>query len=267
MASPSRGLVSIIIPTLNEEFGIEKTISSIPKSDIHDRLGYDIEIIVIDGNSFDSTRDVALKMGAKVILEKRKGYGRAYKTGFNCAVGDIIITIDADDTYPAKQIPEYIRQLTQKELDFITINRFSRMEAGAMTFTRTIGNKILAFVMNLLYSVNIRDSQSGMWIMKKSFISSINLNSDEMSMSEEIKIIAFKFFKSLELDGTYFTRTGVTKLDTFRHGWLNLKYLFHYRRLIKFALINTATSTPPPSSSNIHTKEIYIEHKKENSKI
>src|ERR687895_2308655 len=105
MVPPFRRLVSIIIPTLNEQFGIEKTISSIPKARIHDILGYDVEILVIDGDSTDLTRDVAMKMGARVIVEKQNGYGRAYKTGFAAAKGDIIVTIDADDTYPAEQIP------------------------------------------------------------------------------------------------------------------------------------------------------------------
>ena len=57
-----------------------------------------------------------------------------------------------------------------------------------------------------------------------------------MSLSEEIKIIAFKFFGSLELEGRYFKRTGTAKLDTIKHGWYNLVYLFHYKKQIKFAV-------------------------------
>jgi len=237
-----RGLVSVVIPALNEQFGIEKTISSIPKATIQDKLGYDVEVIVIDGDSADSTKDVARKMGARVIVEKQKGYGRAYKTGFAAAKGDIIVTMDADNTYPAEYIPEYIRQLNEKDLDFITINRFPGMTNGAMSLTRKFGNKILAFVMRILYSVNLRDSQSGMWLMKKSFISTIHLNADDMSMSEEIKIIAFKFFKSAELNGKYSVRTGTAKLDVIEHGWRNLNYLFLYKKLLKFAIKSSTTN-------------------------
>jgi glycosyltransferase involved in cell wall biosynthesis len=233
-------MVSILIPALNEESGIRKTISSIPKTRIYE-LGYNLEIIVIDGNSIDSTREVARQLGAKVILEKGKGYGRAYKTGLAMASGNIIITLDADGTYPAELIPEYIQHLNQKYLDFITINRFSKMEDGAMSILHIAGNKILSSVMRLLYSINIKDSQSGMWIMKKSFVDRIILNSDDMSISEEIKIIAFKFFKSLELDGKYYNRTGAAKLNTIGHGWTNLKYLFHYRDLLKVAILPLRT--------------------------
>ena len=101
--------ISIIIPTLNEELGIGKVIDSIPKMK-------DTEIIVIDGNSKDKTREIAQSKGAHVIIEKRKGYGRAYKTGFQNAKGDIIVTLDADDTYPADRIPYLVNMLKEENL-------------------------------------------------------------------------------------------------------------------------------------------------------
>ena len=100
-------LISVIIPALNEEDGIEKTISSIPKKKLSE-LGYGLEIIVVDGNSSDLTTQIATQMGARVVHEKRKGYGRAYKTGFSEAKGDILVTLDADATYPAELIPDYL---------------------------------------------------------------------------------------------------------------------------------------------------------------
>jgi glycosyltransferase involved in cell wall biosynthesis len=165
-ARENNNSVSIIIPAFNEESGIKKTISSIPKTKIHEQ-GYYLEIFVIDGNSTDLTRDFALQVGAKVIVEKGKGYGRALKTGMDAASGNIIVTIDADGSYPAQLIPEYLQELDEKGLDFISVNRFSKMEKGAMSVMHRIGNKILSLAMRLLYSVDLKDSQSGMWIMKK----------------------------------------------------------------------------------------------------
>jgi glycosyltransferase involved in cell wall biosynthesis len=232
----SQETISIIIPALNEEDGIGRTLASIPRAKL-EKLGYKLEVIVVDGGSTDFTEKIALQMGAKAIIEKQKGYGRAYKVGLNAAKGDTIVTLDADATYPAELIPEYIQQLNEKNVDFITVNRFSKMEESAMSVLHRIGNKILSFAIRLLYSVDLKDSQSGMWIMKKkNFVDRINLNSDGMSISEEIKIIAFKFFKSIELDGEYYTRVGTTKLETFKHGWDNLLYLFKYRKLLKFAV-------------------------------
>jgi len=236
----SRQLISIVIPTLNEEDGIERTIRSIPKERLSD-LGYNLEIIIIDGNSTDQTRQIAERLGTRVILERRKGYGRAFKTGFSEAKGDILVTLDADGTYPTELVPECIQGLKGKGLDFITTNRFSNMQNGAMNAYHKFGNDILSLFMRLLYSIDVRDSQSGMWIMSRSFIERINIQSDDFSMSEEIKIIAFKFFKALELDGRYYKRLGQVKLATFSDGWRNLKYLFLYRSLIKNALKSPAS--------------------------
>jgi hypothetical protein len=74
--------------------------------------------------------------------------------------------------------------------------------------------------------------------MRSSFVNSIKLNSDDMCFSEELKIIAFKHFKSLELAGRYSQRTGSAKLATMRHGWRNLSYLFAYRKLLKYSVIS-----------------------------
>src|SRR5215210_1541430 len=125
---PITGLVSIIIPTLNEQAGIGRTIESIPKYEILNSTGFEVEIIVVDGQSTDSTRDIASKMGAKVLVETQRGYGRACKSGFAAAKGDIIITIDADSTYPTQSIPIFIQELNDRNVDFITVNRFHCME-------------------------------------------------------------------------------------------------------------------------------------------
>lgn len=235
-----RKILSILIPALNEENGIAQTISAIPKKELIEK-GYDLEIIVIDGNSTDLTREVAQTNGAKVIIEKRRGYGRAYKTAFREAKGDLIATLDADGTYPAELIPEYLSQLNKKGLDFITINRFSKMEDEAMAFSHKVGNRILSITMLLLFALKVKDSQSGMWMMTRKFIDSIKLESDDFSLSEEIKIIAFTYFKALELEGKYYKRTGKVKLATFRDGWSNLRYLFRYRTLLKYAIHSPLT--------------------------
>ena len=72
--------VTVILPTKNEEEAIEPTIDSIPRG-----WCKDLEIMIVDGYSSDKTRELALKKGARVHLEDRKGYGRAYRTGFDVA--------------------------------------------------------------------------------------------------------------------------------------------------------------------------------------
>jgi dolichol-phosphate hexosyltransferase len=228
-------IVSIIVPTLNEEQGIKQTINSIPIEDLNE-LGYGVEIVVVDGLSTDRTPQVARELGAKVILETREGYGRAYKTAFSEATGDPLVTLDADGTYPAHLIPDYVRKIHQEKLDFITVNRFSKLNPGSMSFVHFLGNKILSFTLKALYSVSITDSQSGMWILRRRLIEKINLSSDDMSLSEEIKIIAFKYFRSLEAVGEYERRIGDAKLNSINHGWRNFKYLFQFRRTMESAI-------------------------------
>ena len=118
--------ISIVIPTLNEEAGIKETIRSLPIDKLKSQ-GFEAEILVVDGESTDKSAEAASALGAKVIAEGRKGYGRAYKTGFSHAKGQIIVTLDADGTYPSEMIPELIEQLEQNRLDFITVNRFSKL--------------------------------------------------------------------------------------------------------------------------------------------
>ncbi len=214
---------------MNEEQGVGKTIDSIPK-EIFKKHGWDYEIIIVDGDSQDKTQVIAKQKGANIIIEKRKGYGRAYKTGMPKATGDIIVTGDADATYPFDKIHDYIQILIDEHLDFITTDRFAEITKGSMSLKHRFGNLILAFILRILYFVNIKDSQSGMWIFKKESLTKIQpleAFHDGMPFSEEIKIEMFtsKQVKAKEIPSTLYVRKGDVKLQSFSDGWKNLKYL------------------------------------------
>lgn len=222
--------ITIVIPTLNEEKGIGKTIDMIDREYFR-KKGWDLEIIVVDGNSTDRTREIAEKRGARVIIEPRKGYGRAYKTGLKEANGDIIVTGDADATYPFDKIHEYIEYLLKNNLDFITTNRFAKIKKGAMSVKHRFGNLILSLTLCMLFQIWIKDSQSGMWIFRKEALNKIQpleKFDDGMPFSEEIKIEMFKSkeIKAKEIPSTLYVREGKAKLQSFSDGWKNLKFLF-----------------------------------------
>src|SRR5215471_7649546 len=84
--------ITVIIPCLNEEQGIESVLRAMPQ--------FVDEVIVVDNNSTDRTSEVAASLGAKVIREDVRGYGRSYKRGFTMATCDLIITLDGDHSYP-----------------------------------------------------------------------------------------------------------------------------------------------------------------------
>ncbi len=222
--------ISVVIPALNEETGIGKTIDAIP-AQAFQQEGWTLEIIIIDGNSTDRTRDIATQKGAKVIIEPHKGYGRAYKTGFTHATGDIIVTGDADATYPFDKLHTYITMLLNDHLDFITTDRFANLKHGAMNLKHRFGNLVLAFTLDILFLTRIRDSQSGMWIFRRDAlqkIEPIGTFNDGMPFSEEIKIEMFttKHVKSKEIPSSLYPREGQVKLESFKDGIKNLRFLF-----------------------------------------
>ena len=129
--------VTVLLPTRNEEEAIGATIDAIPR-DWCDKL----EIMIVDGSSTARTREIALEKGARVHLAPRKGYGRAYRTGFEVAKGDIIVTMDADCTYPAEKVPELVAKLLNDDLEFITCDRLTLAEEGSMSGLHGFGNWI-----------------------------------------------------------------------------------------------------------------------------
>ncbi len=220
--------VSIIIPTMNEEASIGEVIDTIHEA-MKDFKG-NFEIVVVDTESKDKTVEIAISKGARVIDEPRRGYGRAYKTGFENAEGEILATLDADCTYPAEDIPGLVKILEDENLDFITTDRLSKMEKGVMSAKHRLGNWILKVTTNLLFGMRIKDSQSGMWVFKKSIIEKIQLISDGMPLSEEIKIEAWrKGLKAKEVPIVYRMRKGEAKLQSWQDGFKNLKFLFKKR--------------------------------------
>lgn len=220
------------MPTLNEEKGLTETLKKLPLSELRSS-GHETEILVVDGNSHDKTREIAKDFGARVIVEHQNGYGHAYKIGIEKSKGDIIITLDADGTYPAEKIPRFLSHFLENELDFLSVNRFGKLYSNTMTLTHRVGNRILSAVMRKMFDIKIKDSQSGMWIFKKDIMSSIKPKSNGMSFSEEIKIHAFKKFKAAEIDGEYRLRHGTVKLRTLKDGLMNLLYYWIIKENIK----------------------------------
>ncbi|MFP4196360.1 MAG: glycosyltransferase family 2 protein [Methanomassiliicoccales archaeon] len=216
-----------MIPTMNEEESIGTVLDQVATAMISSSLEY--EAMIVDTDSRDRTREIAQSKGARVIDEPRRGYGRAYKTGFQNAQGDIIATLDADCTYPAEEIPKLCGMLIEEELDFITTNRFGRMEAGAMKPSHRFGNRVLTMTLNLLFGLRLKDSQSGMWVFRSSCLERLELTSDGMPLSEEIKVEAFKKVRAKEVPICYRQRRGEVKLSSWKDGRRNFAFLWRKR--------------------------------------
>ena len=210
--------ISCVIPCYNEEEGIKETLRIMPS--------YIDEVIVVDNNSIDRTDEIAKEMGAKVVFEKKKGYGISCKRGFLKAEGEIIVVLDGDGTYPRSEIAKLVDFMLENALDFVSGCRFPLKNRKSMCRRNIIGNEILTFFFCFLYRYKIKDSQSGMWVFKKSLLSKLRLLSNGMPFSEEIKIEALKKGKFGECHIGYYERTGKTKLYPFKDGIKNLVFLF-----------------------------------------
>jgi len=215
--------ISAVVPCYNEEQGIGKVIKNFP--DFID------EIIVVDNNSNDRTSAIAKSLGARVIFEKRRGYGRAYKTGFKAVKNDIIVTMDGDASYPATPIKSMLDKLIDEDFDFISAARMPiDWDKNKDNIKRFIGNKILSLMIMILFKQDIEDSQSGMWVFRRKILNLVKVRSDGMPLSEELKIEVFCHpdIKSIEMpfQFKYQHREGESKLHLWRDGFKNLFFLF-----------------------------------------
>ena len=215
--------ITVIIPCLNEEQGIEQVLQRMPE--------FVDEVIVVDNGSTDRTSEVAKGFGAKVIREDVRGYGRSYKTGFSWATGDVIVTLDGDHSYPPDAISYLLEAYLHLDVDFLNASRFPIRDKNAMSFKHKFGNLILSLAMSILYFRWVRDSQSGMWVFKRSILKGMKLESDGMAFSEEIKIEALKSnrVRFTEISIQYSSRLGEIKLNPWRDGFFNLWFLLKKR--------------------------------------
>lgn len=215
--------ITVIIPCLNEEDGIRLVLADIP--DFVD------EVIVVDNNSTDRTPDVARSMGAKVIAEKVPGYGSSYKRGFANATGDLIITLDGDHSYPVNGISYLLEAFLHLKVDFLNASRFPVHDSRAMSAKHKFGNFVLSTAMSILYFRWVSDSQSGMWVFRRSILKDMSLRADGMAFSEEIKIEALRnpAVRFGEISIMYSSRSGETKLSPWRDGFYNLWFLVRKR--------------------------------------
>ncbi|TMA02655.1 MAG: glycosyltransferase family 2 protein [Methanobacteriota archaeon] len=211
---------------MNEEASIGRVIDEVRKA-LGPRL---LEILVVDTDSRDRTREIATAKGARVIPEPRRGYGRAYKTGFHEARGTYIATLDADLTYPADRLPDFLAALETDRADFVSGDRMSHLGGEAMSGMHRIGNAMLNAAFRLLYRARIRDSQSGMWAFRRSILPRLYLVHDGMAFSEELKIEAIRNgFRFFEIPVDYRVRVGDKKIRSTSDAVKNLIWLARKR--------------------------------------
>ena len=181
--------VSIIIPTLNEEKYIGKTIQRIKK------VG-NYEIIVVD-KSDDNTGKIARKLGAKVIRQTNSGKGNAMRLGVKYAKGEILIFVDGDNSYEVEKIPKMISLLDKNDIVY------GQRIFESQPFIRLIGDKLATELMRIK-GYKTKDLLTGLYALRKKDFVKLKTKENKFGIETEI------FIK-------------VNKLN-FKIGWVPIKY-------------------------------------------
>ena len=217
-------LVSVVIPCLNEAENIESCVTAALEAIV--RMGVPGEVVVADNNSEDDSARLAEQAGARVVVERRRGYGSAYLAGFAASRGRYIVMADADLTYDFDEIPHFVAELEQGA-ELVMGDRMDNIQPGAMPWLhRYVGNPILTGLLNLLFDTGVKDAHCGMRALRRDVLPRLDLRTTGMEFASEMVIRASKEkLKIAEFPIEYHPRGGESKLSSFRDGWRHLRFL------------------------------------------
>jgi glycosyltransferase involved in cell wall biosynthesis len=217
--------VSIVIPCLNEEGSIQECIRLVKEAFANES---NLEVIVADNGSKDRSRELAVQAGAKVVDERRRGYGSAILRGLREAQGDYILIGDADNTYDYRDGALLIDTLKQGAEFAIGDRIHGKVDPGAMPWLHQhFGTPILTWVLNKFFGSHVHDINCGLRALRRDKVECLRLRSPGMEFASEMVIHAQKAgLKFAEVPIRYYKRHhGQAKLRTFRDGWRHLRFI------------------------------------------
>ncbi len=215
MKEPS---VCIILPALNEELTIAKVIEEIPSRALREE-GYRVSVVVVDNDSSDGTAQIAREKGAKVILEPRRGKGRAVRTALSVIQADYVFMLDADYTYPATYIPDMLKLLRGGSPVVIGSRLKGRREKGAMSRLNLVGNYLLSLMASILYRTALTDLCTGYWGLRGEVIPSLKLSANGFQLEAELFTqLARRGYPIAQLPIYYRRRATSPKLSSLKDG-------------------------------------------------
>ncbi len=209
-------IIKVIIPAYNEEGSIANVINDIPN--IVD------EIIVISNNSTDKTEENALKAGATVLQESRKGYGYACLKGMKYIAStslsdqeekpDIIVFLDGDYSDYPEQLTELVAPIINNDIDFVIGARVKELrETGSMTPQQVFGNWLATFLMKLFFGAKFTDLGPFRAIKYQKLLQ-LEMEDKTYGWTVEMQLKAIKQkFSYIEIPMKYRNRIGVSKVS------------------------------------------------------
>ena len=220
--------VSVIIPTRNEAQAIGRVIGDLPAELV-------TEVIVVDNNSTDGTPEIAARMGARVISEARRGYGRACLTGVACAnAPDVVVFLDGDYSDRPAELPLLLAPIAEGRADITIGSRLAGPRTpGALPWHALFGNWLAASLIANLYGVEISDL-GPFRAARADTVRAVALEETTYGWAVELILKgATQGFRILEVPVSYHPRIGKSKISgTFRGtvgaAWFILSRIARY---------------------------------------
>lgn len=213
---PTLAPIVVAIPCYNEAAAIRQVIeewrAALPEA----------EIVVFDNNSNDGTGAIAEKLGVRVVPVPEQGKGCAVRKIFEVlAERDAVIMIDGDGTYPASAVGALLEPVLSNRADMAVGVRRPVDQAGALTPTRWIGNRIIRSAFRLLIGPGHPDLLSGYRVFAPSFLQSFKPRSVGFEIETELGCEAVtRKLRVAAVDVDYYPRIAgtISKLKAFRDG-------------------------------------------------
>ena len=214
--------LTISMITMNEEGAVAKVVRDIRS------VAPDAEILLVD-SSKDRTAEIAQELGCRVVKQfPPQGYGPAMDRALREASGDIVITLDCDDTYPVEVIPRLVH-LIDEGYDLVNTTRTWR-RPKAMPFANFLANRVFALGARILHGLKTTDVHSGMRAYRKSMIDAVQWDPRGPALPVDMYVIPFRRgFHVYEIPIDYRERIGETTLHRFSSTLWTFKRLWRAR--------------------------------------
>jgi glycosyltransferase involved in cell wall biosynthesis len=209
--------------TMNEERAVAKVVGDIR------RVAPDAEILIID-SSKDRTAEIAESLGCRVVRQfPPQGYGPAMDRALREASGDVVITLDCDDTYPVEDIPKLV-QLVEQGYDLVNTTRVAT-RPQAMPFANFLANRAFALVARLVHGIRTTDLHSGMRAYRKSMIDAVEWNAKGAALPVELLLVPYRRgYRVTDVVIDYRERIGETTLHRWESTVWTFKRIWRTRR-------------------------------------
>jgi glycosyltransferase involved in cell wall biosynthesis len=224
--------VGVIIPAFNEQNAVGKVVNALPKENI-------LEIVVVDNNSQDKTRQAAKEAGATVINETFQGYGAACLCGINYFNArpikpEVIVFVDADYSDYPEEMSKIVQPIEDNNVHMVIGSRaLGNRQSGAMTIPQVFGNWLATRLIRLFFGFKFTDLGPFRAIRMDKLIG-LNMQDKTYGWTVEMQVKAIKQgLICSEVPVSYRNRVGVSKISgtvkgTVLAGYKILATIFKY---------------------------------------